>query len=189
MGNGLSAREWGTATNITVRACDDTWEWFFDLLDAVDSGDVRVIQRRQHLGLALKSQEAVRICSGDTGQNLDRDVAFEAGVACAVDLPHPAGTDDRDDFIHSNARARRETHNVAVIVDCRISVCCCSSGPLIRSRFKNTFVASGFDTHFRLTAHSVFENSSTFRIGPGIADCCTRASGWNSTGVVILGSF
>ena len=55
--------------------------------------DVRVIQRREHLRLALEPREPVRIGRERLGQHLDRDVAVQPRVARAIDLAHPAGAD------------------------------------------------------------------------------------------------
>ena len=41
-----------------------------DLLDAVDRGDVRMVERREHSRLALESREAIRIAAERCGQAL-----------------------------------------------------------------------------------------------------------------------
>ena len=67
-------------------------------LDAVDGGDVRMVQRGKHLRLALEPRDAIRVASGG-GQRLDGDVASEPGVVSAVDLAHAAGANLRGDFV------------------------------------------------------------------------------------------
>ena len=61
-----------------------------DVLDAVDRGDVRMIQRREQARLALEAREPLGIGGERRRQDLDRDVAAEPGVARAVDLAHAA---------------------------------------------------------------------------------------------------
>ena len=39
------------------------------------------------------------------GQDLDGDLAAQARIARAIDLPHPAGPDDADDFVRAQASA------------------------------------------------------------------------------------
>ena len=60
-------------------------------LDAVDGGDVRVVQRGQRLRFAREAREAIGIGGQGCGQDLDGDVAIELGIARAIDLAHPAG--------------------------------------------------------------------------------------------------
>ena len=50
-----------------------------------------MIERGEHLRLALEAREAIGIGGERLGQDLDRDVAPELRVARAVDLAHPAG--------------------------------------------------------------------------------------------------
>jgi hypothetical protein len=49
-----------------------------------------VIERRQHLRLALESSHAIGILRERLGQDLDGNVAVELGVSGAPDLSHPA---------------------------------------------------------------------------------------------------
>ena len=64
-------------------------------LEAVYRADVGVVQRREHPRLALEAREAIRIAGERLRQDLDRDVARELGVACAVHLAHAARADQR----------------------------------------------------------------------------------------------
>src|SRR5262245_14990976 len=50
------------------------------LLETVDGGDVRMIQRRQHFGFALKPRHAGTVGGERRGQNLESDLALEPGV-------------------------------------------------------------------------------------------------------------
>lgn len=72
--------------------------------DAVDVGDVRVIQRGQRLCLAREAGEALRIECEEVGKDLDRDVAIELGIAGAIHLAHSAGADGGDDVVRPQLR-------------------------------------------------------------------------------------
>ena len=54
--------------------------------EAVDRRDVRMIQRREQMGLALEAREPLGIGGKQLGQDLDGDVAPELRVARAIDL-------------------------------------------------------------------------------------------------------
>ena len=58
------------------------------VLDLVDRGDVGVIQRRQHLGLAAEACHALGILSEELGQHFDRHLTSELGVFGTVHLAH-----------------------------------------------------------------------------------------------------
>ncbi len=60
------------------------------LVQLVDAGDVRVVERRQHLGLALEPGEALGVGGERLGQHLDRHLAVEPGVGGPVHLAHAA---------------------------------------------------------------------------------------------------
>ena len=57
--------------------------------DVVKGADVRMVQARDGLGLALEALAHVRVARRSRLQHLDRDRAGEAGVARQVDLAHP----------------------------------------------------------------------------------------------------
>jgi len=61
--------------------------------DAVDGGDVGVIQRCQQSGFAFEASEAVWVCGKRVGQKFQRDVAGQLVVTRAVHLAHATGTD------------------------------------------------------------------------------------------------
>ena len=66
-------------------------------LEAVDRGDVRMIQRGEDLRLALEPRERDRDRRRRLRQDLHRDVAAELRVACAIHLAHATGAEQRDD--------------------------------------------------------------------------------------------
>ena len=75
------------------------------LFDAVDSSDVRVIQRGERPGLALESGEPLRVLGKALGQDLDRHVALQLAVPGPIDLAHAAGPDGGEDFVRTEASA------------------------------------------------------------------------------------
>jgi hypothetical protein len=74
------------------------------VVHVVDGGDVGMIERGEHPGLALEAGAPPGIQGMDVGQQLDGDVAAEPGVACPVDLSHAPRPDGRDDLIRAEAR-------------------------------------------------------------------------------------
>jgi hypothetical protein len=44
------------------------------------------------------------------GEDLDRYTPIEPGVSSLIDLPHPPGTDEGDDFVRAETDAGREGH-------------------------------------------------------------------------------
>jgi len=75
------------------------------LLQAVDRGDVRVIERREHFGLALEPRQPVRVTGHHGGEHLDCDRPLQVAVGRAIDLPHTPRTDLRGDFVGTEVRA------------------------------------------------------------------------------------
>ena len=67
------------------------------LLEPVDRGDVRVVERGEEVRLALEAREALGVLRHLRRQHLDRDVAAEVRVGGAVDLAHPAGAEGGGD--------------------------------------------------------------------------------------------
>ena len=63
--------------------------------EAVDGGDVRMIQRGEDFRFALEPGEPLGIGRDRVGQDLDRDVPLQPRVGGAIDLAHPAGADVR----------------------------------------------------------------------------------------------
>ena len=60
------------------------------LLDAVDVGDVRMVQRRQRLCFTLEAGEPVGVAGERLRQNLERDFPAQSGVGRAIHLSHAA---------------------------------------------------------------------------------------------------
>src|SRR5262249_32469603 len=68
------------------------------LLEAVDRGDVGMVEGREESSLALKSREPIRVGAEIWRQQLQRDDWAELCVACAVDLTHSADAEELNDL-------------------------------------------------------------------------------------------
>ena len=75
------------------------------LLEAVDRRDVRMVERREHLRLALEARQPLGVGDERLGQHLERHLALEPGVAGAPDLAHAACAEGGEDLVRSQARA------------------------------------------------------------------------------------
>ena len=75
------------------------------LLEAVDGGDVGVVERRQHPRFALEASQSFGVGADVFRQCLDRDVAPELGVACAIDDAHASRPEGGDDLVGADAGA------------------------------------------------------------------------------------
>ena len=65
----------------------------------VDREDVRVRQRRDGADFGLEPAPHLGIGGDVVRHDLERDVASEPRIARAIDVPHPAGAERRDDFV------------------------------------------------------------------------------------------
>jgi hypothetical protein len=81
------------------------------LLEPVDRRDVRMVQGREDLRLALEPRQPLRVFGHCLGQDLDRDVSPELAVARAIHLPHPAGPQRSENFVRPEFRAGTQRHN------------------------------------------------------------------------------
>lgn len=78
--------------------------------EAVDLGDVRVIQRGKRLGFPPESSQAITISCHEVGQDFQCDLSIQDSIACAVDLAHPTRTKQRDDFVWADAGPGGKRH-------------------------------------------------------------------------------
>src|SRR2546428_6144786 len=84
--------------------------WSRDGADVEGGEHVRMGKGGDRARSVLKALQPRGIRRDRFGEDLDRDVAPETRVARAINLPHAAGADRRDDFIGTEARADRESH-------------------------------------------------------------------------------
>ena len=82
----------------------------YRLDDPVDVRDVRMVERREHLRLAFESRQPLGIVGEQVGQDLERDLAAQLGVAGAVDLAHAARAKRASDLIGTEPGAGCERH-------------------------------------------------------------------------------
>ncbi len=80
------------------------------LLEAVDRGDVGVLELGEDLRLALEARETVGVGGERLGEDLDRDLALQLRVGGAVDDPHPALAERGGDLVGPEAGAGSERH-------------------------------------------------------------------------------
>ena len=80
------------------------------VFEAIDGRDVRMVERGEHLRFPTKSSQPVRIADDSSGQNLQRDIAIELGVAGAIHLAHAAGADETNDFVGTESSAGGRCH-------------------------------------------------------------------------------
>src|SRR3954452_14364933 len=85
---------------------------------------------RNRLRLTLETDLQLCVVGERRRQNLDGDAAIEPRVARFVDLPHPARTNRRDDFIGTEAAAGRYLHR-------------CGGGMIAQRRAHHSRGASG----------------------------------------------
>ncbi len=89
------------------------------LFEAMDVGDVRVIERGEHLRFAAEPREAIGITRDRWQQDFDRDVAIQLGVTSAKDFAHAACADRGEDFVGTEARAGSERQMQLIVARTR----------------------------------------------------------------------
>ena len=95
-----SAVEHGAEAFALEKLGDEEWGTFV-VSDVVDGQNVGMVQRGYRLRFLLEAAEAIGVAGEGFGQNLQSDVAVEARVAGAVDLPHSACADRRLNFVRA----------------------------------------------------------------------------------------
>jgi len=78
--------------------------------DVVERADVRMVEARDRLRLALESLPEVGVARDVLGEDLDRDGAFESCVASPIDLAHAACADQGEDLVRPEAFPGGERH-------------------------------------------------------------------------------
>src|SRR5262249_475784 len=79
--------------------------------DVVERADVRVRELRDRLGFALEPLADLLAGTELGGEDLDRDVAVEPGVASLVDLAHAAGGERGNDLVGPEPGSGGERHH------------------------------------------------------------------------------
>jgi hypothetical protein len=78
--------------------------------DVEQGADVGVVEAGDGLGFALETGADIRVARQPGRQDLDGDVAPEAGVACAIDLAHSARAQRGKDLVGTKTGAGGERH-------------------------------------------------------------------------------
>ena len=77
------------------------------LLEAVDRGDVGMIQRCQHFRFALEARQSLRVTGHRSRQHLDGDLSLQVRIGGPIDDAHAARANLRGDFVRAETRAGR----------------------------------------------------------------------------------
>ena len=78
--------------------------------EAMDPGDVRMVQRGEELRLPLEARHAIVVGGDRCVQRLDCDRAIELGIAGAIHLAHATFAEKGRDFVQADSGAGREGH-------------------------------------------------------------------------------
>ena len=84
------------------------------LLEPVQRGDVGMIERGEHAGLALEPALVLRIVRRQLVQDLDGDLAAQPDVLGAIHLAHASGAEGREDPVRADRAAWGETQRIAL---------------------------------------------------------------------------
>ncbi len=80
------------------------------LADIVESTNVRMVQRGDRPRLALEALAQIRVGGHVRRQDFDCDNSLEARITRPVDLSHPPGPNEPEDFVSAETNAGRERH-------------------------------------------------------------------------------
>src|SRR5262245_28195395 len=85
-------------------------------VETMNRGDIGMIQGGEDLRFALESCEPVGIKRECVGENLERDVAIQFGIARAIHLAHSARTDGSENLVGTKASAGCQRHASRLIL-------------------------------------------------------------------------
>jgi hypothetical protein len=88
-------------------------------LDAVDGGDVRVVEAGEDLRFPLEPREPIRLSREGVGQDLQRDLAVELGVGGLPDQAHAPLADEGGHVVVPKAVADLKCHQSRRSVNCK----------------------------------------------------------------------
>jgi len=72
--------------------------------------DVRVVQGGKDLGFTFESGQTAGVGRDLSRQDLDRHVAVQFGIACAIHLAHSAAANQRQDFVGAEPCSAAQWH-------------------------------------------------------------------------------
>ena len=96
---GSGARDETPGERLTVNELEHERADLGRIFNAVDRGDVWMIERREELRFASEPGEAFRIRRHISRQDLDRDFAAKLRVCRAIDLAHSSRVDQTLDAV------------------------------------------------------------------------------------------
>ena len=76
----------------------------------MDGHDIRMVEGRDDLSLALESAEPRCVACELVGENLQCNITLEVEIAGAIHLAHPARTDRTEDFEVADPKAEPDRH-------------------------------------------------------------------------------
>jgi hypothetical protein len=74
-----------------------------------------MVERGQHLRLALEAREKLRVAGKRLEEHLERNLTVQPGIAGAIDLAHFTFAKRRHDFVHTDTAAAGEAHAGAIV--------------------------------------------------------------------------
>jgi hypothetical protein len=80
------------------------------IFEAVYLRDIGMIERAQRPRFARKASAAFGIAADGVGQDFQRNVATELGVARAIHLAHAAGAERAEDLVVRDGASGRQGH-------------------------------------------------------------------------------
>jgi hypothetical protein len=80
------------------------------VFDAVDVGDILMVQCREIPRLAFEPRQPLRILGEEIRQKFDGNIPPQACVEGRIDFTHPAGTDQAKDFVRTEPRTGGQGH-------------------------------------------------------------------------------
>src|SRR5262245_38754214 len=84
------------------------------LLESMDDGDVRMVQRREDFRFSPESCDPFRVNRECFGKDLDGDFAIELRIARSIDLPHAADAERRKNLVWAESCTGGEGQTVRV---------------------------------------------------------------------------
>ncbi len=96
------------AERLAVDPLEDQIGRAVEPFEAVDRGDVRVVEAGEEPRLALEALQAGGVVAERVGERLDRHLAPERRIDGAVDAPHAAGAEEAEDLVPAQAMAGGE---------------------------------------------------------------------------------
>src|SRR5439155_12193844 len=111
----------------------------FDLAEAEQHRDVRMVERCQHARFPLEARPPIEIGQQRVVQHLERDLPSELCVFGTKDLAHSTGTQKREQAVRANGRAGDESHQKRVdymsVVEAMKSTCAATKSTCAATSF------------------------------------------------------